>query len=817
MQGWLQDLRQAWRQALQRPGFSALVILTLALGVGACVAIFSVVDAAVLAPLPYRDPGRLVAVYSEFHVGEMNFDKFWVSAPEYLELQRWNRAFSALGAYSTSSANVGGDGEPVRVHSANATASLLAALGVEPLLGRLYTAEEDRPGVEPVALVGEGLWRRALGGSRDVLGRTVRLDGRDVTVVGVMPASFDVDDAGIELWQPLGLDPTNPGNRGGHYLYLIGRLAPGSSLAAAQQEVASLLGRWEQEFPATHIPRAKTHPITLRALHEDLVAAARPRMLLLAGAVSLVLLLACANVANLLLARAERRQQEVALRTALGAGRGRLLRQFLTESVALALVGGALGTLFAVWGVNAILAANPGSVVRVATIHLDLRLLAGALGIALVTGILFGIAPAIHARGLRLFTLLKEGARSSAGSSRRLFRSSLVVLQVAIAFLLALGAGLLLKSFRTLEKVSPGFDPEHVLSFQLSLPNASYPTATEVSALYDRLLSGLDSLPGVELASAASGLPPLRQVDANDTEFEGVPKPPEGPLHNVDYYQAVSGPYFETMGIQLAKGRFFAPSDAGSSTLVAVVNERLAKVFWPGQEPIGKRLRPAFSADPPWFTVVGVVADVKQGGLNKPVGTELYVLNAQVATAFDFHYRSLNLLLRTQGDPLLVAAAARAEVRKLDPALPVAGLAPMREVVASSISNPRLLALLVSIFGGVALLLAAIGTYGVLTYSVEERRHELGVRLALGAEARSVLQLVLRSGLTLVGVGLAVGALGFVAARRLLEKVLFEVPANDPATLLAALGLLVVVALVACLVPAARAMRVDPLRTLKAE
>ncbi len=811
----LQDVRYALRHWARRPGVALLIVLTLAIGVGANAAIASVVHAVLLRPLPYPQPERLVAIFSQFPT--MKFTHFWISPPEYDELRRWNKSFLEIGAYRTGAANIGAREEPLRVRSAIASASLFTALGAKPVAGRPYNAEEDLPNAPPVVVLGENLWRRSFAADPGLVGRTVEVDGTARTVVGIMPASFDVEDARVEAWVPLALDPANPGGRGSHYLYLIGRLRPGVSVAQAKEELAGLVRRWRDDLPDTHVPSPENHPLVLQPLKEDLVGAARPKMLLLAGAVCLVLLIACANVANLLLARAEARQREVAVRTALGAGRGRLARQFLTESVLLSLAGGALGVVVAVWGVNAVLAGNPGSVVRVSSVGLDLPLLAYTLAVAIATGLLFGLAPALHARARTFFVSLKAGTRSTAGRGRRLFRAGLVVAEVALAFVLVIGAGLLLKSFWTLQQVDPGFEPKGALTFQLSLPQSSYADGVATRAFYDRLLENLRALPGVEAAAAMSGLPPVRDMDANDTNFEGVPGPPDGPIQNVDYYQFASQQYFETMKIRLLSGRVLERQDAQSTTPVVVVNQRLAQVFWPGENPLGKRLQPEFSDDTPWFTVVGVVADVKQGGIQRPAGTEIYLSAEQSQALVGFSLRTRNVVVRTQGDPLQLAAAARAEVAKLDPTLPVADLQTLENAVADSVSDPRLLTLLVAVFGAVALLLAAVGTYGVLSYSVEERRHEVGVRMALGSRPGGVFKLVISRGLALVACGLALGLAGAFAARKLIGTVLFEVAPTDPATYAAVAGLLLAVAFVACFIPAHRATRVDPAVTLKSE
>lgn len=818
MRSLLQDLQYAGRLLVRSPAFTLLTVLTLALGIGANAAIFSVVDGVLLTPLPYRLPDRLMAVYSQFP--GLGFDKFWVSAPEYLEFRRWNTSFQDVGAYVTGEVNVEGRDQPLRVRAAAATASLFSTLAVDPVLGRAFTQAEDLPNAEKTVVLSHGLWKRAFAGDRGVLGKRVIIDGEPRTILGVMPPSFDIGGQRIEVWAPLALDPASPGNRGGHFLYLVGRLKPGATLASSRSELEGLIARWQREFPGNHAPHPENHRLVIKPLLEDLVGDVRSRVVVMAVAVGLVLLIACLNVANLLLARAEGRQREIAIRTALGAARGRLLRQFLTESVLLALCGGGLGLLLAVWGVKAIVALNAASIPRVEAIGVDVRAVAFTLGISLLTGLLFGLAPALHVRGAAFFTSLKEGsARSTANRVSQWFRRSLVVVEITLATLLVIGAGLLLKSFWMLQQVNPGFQAEGLLTFRVALPDATYPEDQKVIAFWRDLTVRLASLPGVEGAAAMTGLPPKRDVNANDTEFEGVPAPPEGPIQNVDYWQFVTRDYFKTMKIPLVAGRYFEPTDAAGTPGVVVVNETLAKVFWPGQSPIGRRLRAPGPDDapPPWLTVVGVVADVKQGGLDQKTGTELYFLQDQTAEAAGFSADTMNVVVRTSSDPLALADMVRQEVRRMDPALPLAGLRPMTTVLFEAVASPRLLMVLVMLFAAVALVLAAIGTYGVLSYAVQQRTREIGIRMALGAQVGQVLRMILRQGAVLVGIGLALGVLGALALQKVLASLLFGVAPTDPLTFGLVIVLLALVAFLACWWPARRAARVSPLVALRYE
>ncbi len=814
----IQDLRYACRLLLRSPGFTLLAAVTLALGIGANAAIFSVADSVLLKPLPYRDSDRLMIVYSQFP--NMGFDRFWVDPVELTEYRSWNRSFEALGAYATGAVNVAGEGEPVRADAAFATAGLFEALGVDAQLGRYYSAKEDVPNSEPVVVLSDGLWRRAFGADKGILGKRIKVDATERTVIGVMPPGFTIDNQRIEVWMPLALDPAKPGNRGNHYLLLVGRLKKDVSLTQARAEMNDLIARWKRELPDAHTPDPERHRLVVQPLIDDLVGGVRPKISLLMGAVGLVLLIACVNVANLLLARAEARQKEIAIRTALGAARSRLLRQFLTESLVLALLGGVLGLILAWAGVKGIVAANAESLPRVDEIGLNGRSLLFTFGVSLLTGVLFGLAPALHARAGTFFASLKEGGqRSTATSGRQLLRRVLVVVEVAFAATLVIGGGLLIRSFWLLQKVDPGFNPKGVLSLQVSLPGGDTTTPEQRSGFYQRLLAQLSSLPGVESAAAMSGLPPNRPVNANDMEFEGIAQTPDAPIQNADYWQFVTRDYFKTLDIPVVEGRLFGPGDARGATPVVVVNEALAKLFYPKMSPLGRRIRPPGNGedDAPWLTIIGVAADVKQGGLDQKTGTEVYFLHDQAQEMVGFVPRTMYLVLRTQKDPLSLVAGVRNEIRRLDPTLPLADVRPLDEVVHDSVGQPRFLASLVLIFSLVALTLAAVGTYGVLAYMVELRTREIGVRMALGAQARQVLRMILGQGALLVGLGLVLGVAGAVALRKVLASVLFNVAPTDPLIFGFVFLVLAGIGLLACYLPARRAMRVDPLVALRQE
>jgi putative ABC transport system permease protein len=633
-----------------------------------------------------------------------------------------------------------------------------------------------------------------------------------------MPAGFDIEDSGIEIWIPMGLDPSNRQNRGSHYLDVVGRLVDGMTPERAAAELSELVAAWRELNPDTHVPNPEFHPLHLTPLREQVVGDVRPALVLLLGAVGFVLLIACANVANLLLARAEDRQKEVAVRVAMGAGRGRLLRQFLSEGVILSLLGAAVGVGVAWVSLEALRAASPGDIPRIREIGLDGAVLLFTTGVALLTGVFFGLAPARHLTGAGVGGTLRDGGlRATAGSGRARLRSLLVISEVALALMLVLGSGLMLRSFRALTEVDPGFDAQGVLTFQLYLPASGYPEPSDVLAFHERLRMELTALPGVRSVAAMSGLPPLRDLDANDTEFEGVERRPDGPAHNVDFYQFATTDYLETMEIEVLEGRGFLPSDDAGAVPVALVNESLARLFYPGESPLGRRIRPCCGDDVPFLEIVGVVADVKQAGLHEPAGTELYFHLPQMARPGFFIRRGINVVIRTEGPPTALVASAREAVARVDRTLPLAGTSTMDDVVSGSTARPRFLTLLLGVFAAVALLLAAVGTYGVMSYSVAQRGRELGIRIALGAERGRVQALVLRQGLAVAGVGLALGVLGAWALTGLLESLLFEVSARDLATFVTVPVILAVVAVAACWIPARRATRVDPVTVLREE
>jgi putative ABC transport system permease protein len=809
------DLIYALRHLRKNPGYALVTILTLALGIGANTAIFSVVHGVILKPLPYPDPARLVFITSQFP--NLGFNQFWVSAPEFIEFRERNQSFDDVGAYRSGAVNLGTEDQPRRVVSAVVTSELMPVLGVAPIRGRQFTRADTLPGAEDVGALSSEIWRSAFGGDESVVGRVIPIDGVPTRIVGIMPPGYDIHDQKIQVWLPLTLDPANPGNRGGHFLYLVGRLKQGVTLVQATADVETMLQKWEVLNPGTHVPNRQNHRLRLDALQEDLVGNIKTPLWILQGAVAFVLLIACANLANLLLARAESRRREFAIRTALGAGRGRLLRQFLTEGVVLAFAGGAVGAAAGFSGLRAVLSTNPDSIPRATEITMDPAVLLFTIVVSLVTGLVFGLAPLLHLRDRAVTMALKEsGQRSTAGSTPTRIRSGLVMAEVALAVVLVIGAGLLLRSFWNLMTVDAGFNRNQLVTFGVVLPSSTYRTPQSTVDFIGRLTTELSSQSGVRAVAAMSGLPPVRLVNANDTDFEGYEAPKEGPFENVDYYQTVTLDYLKTMGIPLIEGRDFALSDTTGPPVV-MVNETLAKMFYKNHSPIGRRVKPGFRPQTPWFTIIGVVRDVKQGGVNAKTGSELYFLNAQWPTALQASPRNMNVVMRTSLGPEVLAPHIRRIVQGMDPTLPVINLRSMDDVFAEAMSRPRFLAQLLGVFAGLALLLASIGTYGILSYSVSERRREIGIHMALGASRGNVLTMILVQGLRLTVVGLVVGLAAASGLTRLLRAQLFNVTPSDPATLTAVAAFIALVALVACYIPASRATRVDPMVVLRDE
>ena len=815
MQIFLQDLKYALRMLKKNPAFAIVAILTLAVAIGANSAIFSVVNSVLLRALPYREPGQLVRVYSEFPT--MKLQKFWLSPPELLDIQHEAKSWEAIGAWAPGGQNVGTESEPLRVTSAAITRSLIDVLGVQPERGRNFTEEEDRNGGPNVAIISHGLWQRGFGGTNDIIGKQILVNSQSTTVIGVMPANFAFPPGSndqVEVLLPFQFDPANPGNRGSHFLSVIGRLKPGVSIPQAQSEMTSLMAGWKSEGRAQHLLNPERHPVVMLGLHEDVVGQARKAVWLLMAAVGFVLLIACVNVANLLLARAESRHREFAVRLALGAGLRRMVRQFVAEGLVLVMLAAVLGVALAFVGLKVLLLFAPDSVPRTEEIRVGLPVLGFTIAVSIAAVFLFGLAPLAQVSERNLANWIRGAGQRAIRSGGQALRTGLVVTEIALAVILVIGSGLMIRAFWKLQQVNTGFDPKGVISFSVNLPGAKY-KGPDALHFADALQQKLTNLPGVTSASLASGIPPLRRINANDTEIEGYQQTPDAPAQNVDYWNFVGTDYFKTMKIRLLEGRTFETQDDNEKAMpVVVINQALAKRFWTGS-PIGRRVNLGFADPKVWFTIVGVVEDTKNAGMDKPAGPELYIQVRQVAK--NFLGGQINFVARTSNESLAMESSIRSAVHELDPTLPVYNLRSMDEVVSRSMVQPRFLAILLATFSGIALFLAAIGIYGVMAYSVAQRTQEIGVRMALGAQQLHVLRLIFGQSLVMLLIGTAIGLAGAFALTRLMRTLLFEVTATDPLTYVSVVGLLTVVALLACFIPARRAAKVDPLIALRYE
>ncbi len=816
------DIGYALRSLGRQPGFTAVTVLTLALGIGANTAVFSVVNGVLLRPLAYPQPERLEYITSQFP--NLGFTEFWISPPEFVEFRDWNQAFSSVGGYSVGAVNLD-TSPPSRPVSALVTAELMPTLGVPPIRGRWFEAADTVPNAPPVVILSFELWQRAYGGAEDILGRRIQINSAPETVVGVMPRGYDVHDGKVELWRPLTLDPaTFPSRRGNHFLYLIGRLKDGVSRQQANADIDRLLAQWRDRVPTGHVPTNIApgfHRINLKPLHDDVVGDIQQPLVVLQGAVALVLLIACANLANLLVARAGARLKEYAVRTALGATRWRLFRQLLTEGLVLTTLAAGVGVGLAYLGLSALLSMNPDAIPRTAEVTMDLRVLGFTLGVAVATGLIFALVPLLHIGTVRATQAFREAsARTTAGAGRVWARSALIVIETTLAVMLVVGAGLLIRSFVNLMRVDMGFNRADLTTFGLVLPGASYNPQQRV-AFYDQLSTKLRELPSVRSVAAMSGLPPLRRVNANDTDFEHIPNTPPppgqqavGPPQNVDFWQFVSVGYTETMGIPVVQGRGFEPADVAGGP-VALINETLARRFFADRSPLTGRVKPGFGDQIPWFQIIGVVKDVKQGGVAEQAGTELYFLTDQGPRVAGGAPNQMNFVVRASQPLSALAGAYREAVKQIDPTLPLIQMRSMDDVVGNAVARPRFLMVLLAIFAGLALALAAVGIYGILSHSVAERQQEIGIRMALGADRRRILSLVLGRGLLLSGIGIALGLAASFGLTRVLGTLLFNVSPTDPLTLGGVAAVIAGVAAAACVIPALRAARVDPLKVLR--
>jgi putative ABC transport system permease protein len=802
----LHDLRYAAHVLRKNPGFTAVAAATLALGIGANTALFSIVNAVLLRPLPYRDPARIVQLWEssrENHIIRVSVN--------YLDWRRQSRSFDHMSAYAGGPVTAVGGELPERTTATAVTRGFFGVFGINAVLGRTFLDEEHRAGREGAAVLGYGLWKRSFGSDPNVIGKTIHMSGVRLRVVGVAAPGFQFPDS-TELWTPLEIFGEESGERSAHNFWVVGRLKRGISIDSAQAEMNVIANGLEQQFPDSN----RGMGVNVVSLHEQIVGKVKPAMLILLGAVSFVLLIACANVANLLLARAVARSREMAVRAAMGAGRGRLIRQLLSESLLLSGLGGAAGLLLAMWVTSLLASLIPASVPRANEISIDASVLWFTLGISVVTGILFGLLPALRISRTDLNASLKEAAgRASTGRSRRA-GSVLVVTELALSMVLLIAAGLLIRSFFRILEVDPGFRAEHVLRAELSLPIMSLNEPFRpgpVLNFYRQILERTRSIPGVVAAGTITQLPLGGDPDTNGTfEIEGRPPARDRSAQNAGY-RVVSPDYFRALGIPLIRGRALSDQDTPGTPHVALINRTLARQFFPGEEPLGKRIKGGFEQNAQWLTIVGVVGDVRQLRLTRDPEPEVFVPFAQHV---DGRLADPNLLVRTTGDPTALASAIRELVRGLDKNVPVQFSA-MDAVVAESVSQQRFQMRLLALFAGLALLLAAIGIYGVISYSVSRRTHEIGIRMALGAARTDVVRLVIAHGMGLALGGIAIGIAGALALSRVLATMLYGVSATDPLTYAGVSLLLALVALGAIYLPARRATAVDPTIALRYE
>jgi putative ABC transport system permease protein len=797
-----QDLKYGIRMLIKHPGFTVVAVLTLALGIGANSAIFSVVNAVLLRPLQFREPEQLVKLWETLPQQGLTGT---ASAPNFLDWREQNQVFTELSAYETANFSLQGKDQPERILGVSATAGFFDVLSTPPQLGRTFLAGEDQASKNFVAVISDRLWQRNFGGDPEIIGKSITLGGETFTLVGVMPPGFEFPSATTDIWTPLVFSKEQLAERGNHSLRVIGRLKADASLQQAQEQMSTIARRIAIQYPDNQAGR----DIKLIRLQEETVQSVRPALLILLGAVGFVLLIACTNVANLLLARAATRRREIAIRTALGAGRARLVRQFLTESLLLSLMGGALGLVVGKWGVDALVALASGFLPRASEIGLDARVLGFTLLISVLTAIVFGLAPALQISKTDVQEALKEGGSSGSSPRGNWLRSLLAVAEVAAALMLLIGAGLLIRSFMRLQQVDTGLRPENVLTMKITLPEAKYKTKESAVAFYDQVLERVSALPGVETAGLINILP-IQQFGWNGhTRVEGIPQ--SDPPVLVEFRTA-STDYFRTLGIPLIAGNLFNTRNKETSASAVVVNQTFVRQMLAGHDPIGKRINQG-SDEANWMTITGVVADVRQSGLARPTRPEIFIPYTQRQS----ETQSVNLVVRSTAEQTALANSIRREVLAVDPNQPIYDVQTMETVIGKSVSNQRLNMLLMGIFAALAMTLALVGIYSVMSYMVTQHTREIGIRIALGAQTMDILKLVLGQGLLLTFIGVGLGLLGAFGLTRLMASLLYEVKSTDPVTFLAVSLLLLAVALLACYLPARRASRVDPMVALRYE
>ncbi|HEV2687700.1 MAG TPA: ABC transporter permease [Bryobacteraceae bacterium] len=801
MQPFLSDLRYGIRLLLKSPGFTLIAVLALGLGIGANTAIFSLVDRVLIRPLPYSNPDSLVVVWEDASV--ISFPRNTPAPANYVDWKKQNQVFSDMAATRGRAASLTGDGPPDMIMGRGVTANLFDVLGVKPLLGRTFTEEEDRSG-ERVVIIGYGLWKSRYGGDPNIIGRSILMDSAKTTVIGVMPPGFNFPARLAQFWAPTYFTPRDLNNRGSHYLNVYARLKPGVTVARAQSDMSAIAGRLSEQYPESN----KRVGATVVALKDQIVGNTGMALVILLAAAGCVLLIACANVANLLLAKAAGREREMAIRTALGAARSRLVRQMVTESVVLSIAGGALGFALASFSMRVMVSLIPTGLAAASGI--DGRLLGFNLAVSLLTGLIFGIVPALQVTGLGVAEKLKEGGRSGVGRTSRRFRDALVVAEVALAMILLVSAGLLLQTLRNLRSIDAGFDSTKILTLTTRLPFPKYADATKRMNYFDSVLARVRALPGVTSAGFTSNLPFTARGNTNGFQVEGVQFPVGA---NPDaLYRELTGGYFETMRMRMLEGRMFGSEDRANSLPVVIINETFKKQFWPNESALGKRIQT--SGGPPWQTIVGVVRDVRERGLEMEMKPAVYVPVVQVPDGWNIPSQ---LAIRTLMDPLAIAKSAREAIWAIDSEQPISQVGTMDDIVDTEVADHKQQTTLLGSFAALALVLASLGIYGVLSYAVTQRVREIGLRMALGASTRDVTRMVVGQGLTLTGLGFAIGITVALLVTRSMTKLLVGVTAADPVVYAGVTGVLTVVALVACYVPAARASRVDPMIALREE
>ena len=804
----LNDLQYAWRTFRGSRLFAGISIFALALGIGASTAVFSVVNAVLLRPLPYVHPERLVTVTASFP--KESLIDTGLSEPEFVDLRDQSKVFSETTAVFPTRVNLTGVAEPERLPVLYTSGNFFHLLGVDPALGRGYTAEEDAPGRNDVVVLSYDLWQQRYGGDRGIVGKKILLDDRSHTVLGVMPQGFRFGDEKVALWVPIAIDTNNLAPRSQHYLNVVARLAPGISYQRAEIEMKTLAQRFTAQYPNSYQEGA--WQIDATSLRESMVGNVRPALMVLLGAIFFVLLIACANVANLLLVRAVARGREIAVRSALGASRRRLFRQLMTESLFLSVLGGIAGFVLAVLSTRTLVSFGSGQIPRLSELSIDWRVLAFTVAASVFTGLVFGVVPAIQANRPNLNELLREST-STGGARRSHLRSALVVAELALALMLLIGSGLMIKSFLVLREINPGFNPRQVLTVQLLLPKDRYPDATQQTLFFEHAVEDVKTLPGVKVAGAVSQLPLTEDYWSSQLLVEGkVLNTVTGhPSAEVDWRTVTTG-YFQAMQIPLERGRYFNDGDNQKGQLVAIVDHRLAERAWPNENPIGERLKEAsFTEDKPWLTVVGEVGSVKQYGLTTQPRELVYLPQLQRATPF----RAMSLVVKTSVPPRTLAGAIRSKIQSLDPNQPVSRVKTMEELFADAIAQPRFYLLLLGIFSGVALVLATIGIYGLIAYAVSQRSQELGIRMALGSDRSQLARLIVGQGLALTILGLTLGVFAALAATRVLSSILYGVSTTDPVIYVLVLLTLGGVALLASYIPARRAAQIDPAVVLR--